>query len=95
MAKITTFKGYDSDSSAQRPDEKVLPNIVKARDSVPVKHPNCEGLGVRIVHPATPVPPVPSKPSNPFSRRIQDNPQFSTGTPNTLWVDIPSIWPIT
>tara|TARA_B100001167_G_C16691887_1_gene267407 strand:- start:264 stop:680 length:417 start_codon:yes stop_codon:yes gene_type:complete len=58
VAKITTFKGYDSDSSEQRPDEKVLPNIVTARDGVPVKYPNCEGLGVRIVHPANPKAPA-------------------------------------
>ena len=58
MSKITTFKGYDSDSSAQRPNERVLPNIVTARDGVPEKNPKCEGLGVRIVHPANPKAPA-------------------------------------
>ena len=58
MAKITTFKGYDRVSHTQKPSGKVLPNIVTARDGVPIKYPNCEGLGVRIVHPANPNAPA-------------------------------------
>ena len=58
MAKITMFKGYEGEPPFPKPEEKVLPNIVTAQDGVPVKYPDCDGLGVRIVHPANPNAPA-------------------------------------
>ena len=58
MAKITMFKGYEGVPPIPKPREKVLPNVVRAQDGVPVKYPDCEGIGVRIVHPANPKAPA-------------------------------------
>ena len=58
MAKITMFKGYEGEPPFPKPEEKVLPNIVTAQDGVPVKYADCDGLGVRIVHPANPNAPA-------------------------------------
>ena len=58
MAKITMFKGYEGEPPFPKPEEKVLPNIVTAQDGVPVKYPDCDGLGIRIVHPANPNAPA-------------------------------------
>ena len=64
MAKITQFKGYDGplpDDPAYhvpKPDVPPDPMIVNAQDGVPVKYPGCEGLGVRVVHPANPKAPA-------------------------------------
>ena len=58
MAKITMFKGYEGEPPIPKPREKVLPNVVRAQDGVPVKYPDCEGIGVRIVHPANPKAPA-------------------------------------
>ena len=58
MAKITMFKGYQGEPPFPKPREKVLPNVVSAQDGVPVKYPDCEGIGVRVVHPANPKAPA-------------------------------------
>ncbi len=58
MAKITMFKGYEGEPPIPKPKEKVLPNIVRVQDGVPVKYPDCEGIGVRVVHPANPKAPA-------------------------------------
>ena len=58
MAKITMFKGYEGVPPIPKPRENVLPNVVRAQDGVPVKYPDCEGIGVRIVHPANPKAPA-------------------------------------
>ena len=58
MAKITMFQGYEGEPPFPKPKEKILPNIVTAQEGVPVKYPDCEGLGVRIVHPANPNAPA-------------------------------------
>ena len=58
MAKITMIKGYEGEPPFPKPEEKVLPNIVTAQDGVPVKYPDCDGLGIRIVHPANPNAPA-------------------------------------
>ena len=52
MAKIQMFKGYQGKSPVPKPKALVKPNIVTVQDGVPVKYPGCEGIGVRIVHPA-------------------------------------------
>ena len=58
MAKITTFKSPEGEPPFPKPKGKVLPNIVTVQDGVPVKYPGCEGIGVRIVHPANPSAPA-------------------------------------
>ena len=58
MAKIEKYKGYDTDPPIPKPNEKVLPNIVTVRDGMPVTYPNCNGIGVRILHPSNPKAPA-------------------------------------
>ena len=58
MAKITMFTGYQGEPPFPKPREKVLPNVVSAQDGVPVKYPDCDGIGVRVVHPANPRAPA-------------------------------------
>ncbi len=58
MAKITDFKGYEGEPPIPKPDELVKPNIVTAQDGVPVRYSGCDGIGVRIVHPANPKAPA-------------------------------------
>jgi mannose-6-phosphate isomerase-like protein (cupin superfamily) len=58
MAKIQIFKGYEGDPPVPKPAETVRPNIVTVQDGVPVKYPGCEGIGVRVVHPANPKAPA-------------------------------------
>jgi mannose-6-phosphate isomerase-like protein (cupin superfamily) len=58
MAKIQMFKGYQGDPPVAKPAEPVQPNIVTVQDGVPVKYPGCEGIGVRVVHPANPKAPA-------------------------------------
>jgi mannose-6-phosphate isomerase-like protein (cupin superfamily) len=58
MAKIQMFKGYQGDPPVAKPAEPVQPNIVTVQDGVPVKYPGCEGIGVRVVHPANPNAPA-------------------------------------
>ena len=58
MAKIQDFKGYAGDENyvpkVPKPSTPVFPNIVSARDGVPVRYPGCDGIGIRIVHPVNP-----------------------------------------
>jgi mannose-6-phosphate isomerase-like protein (cupin superfamily) len=58
MAKIQMFKGYQGDPPFAKPDKPVQPNIVTVQDGVPVKYPDCDGVGVRVVHPANPKAPA-------------------------------------
>ena len=58
MAKITEFRGYQGEPPIPKPDKLVEPNVVTVRDGVPVKYPGCEGIGVRVVHPANPKAPA-------------------------------------
>ena len=58
MAKIQMFKGYQGDAPIPKPAEPVQPNIVTVKDGVPVKYPDCDGVGVRVVHPANPKAPA-------------------------------------
>jgi len=58
MAKITTFKGYQGDPPVAIPETPPPANVVTARDGVPVRYPGCDGIGVRIVHPANPKAPA-------------------------------------
>ena len=58
MAKITAFKGYEGEPPISKPSSVVQPNIVMPQDGVPVKYPGCDGIGVRLVHPANPAAPA-------------------------------------
>ena len=58
MAKITDFKGYEGEPPIPKPDELVKPNIVTVQDGVPVRYSGCDGIGVRVVHPANPKAPA-------------------------------------
>ena len=58
MAKIQMFKGYQGDPPFAKPDKPVQPNVVTVQDGVPVKYPDCDGVGVRVVHPANPKAPA-------------------------------------
>jgi len=58
MAKIATFKGYKGKPPIPKPDELVEPNVVTVQDGVAVKYPGCDGIGVRVVHPANPKAPA-------------------------------------
>lgn len=58
MAKITQFKGYEGAPPIPKPAEPVQPNVVTVQEGVPVKYPGCDGLGVRVVHPANPRAPA-------------------------------------
>ncbi len=58
MAKITQFKGYEGEPPIPKPDKPVSANVVTVQDGVPVKYSGCEGIGVRIVHPANPNAPA-------------------------------------
>ena len=56
MAKITEFKGYQSEALPTIPKPEVAPDpmIVTVQEGVPVVYPNCHGVGVRVVHPVNP-----------------------------------------
>jgi mannose-6-phosphate isomerase-like protein (cupin superfamily) len=62
MAKIQEFKGYAADRNyvpkIPRPARPVFPNVVTAQEGVPVRYPNCDGVGIRVVHPANPKAPA-------------------------------------
>ena len=54
MAKITMFKGYQGEPPIPKPAHQVQANVVTVQDGVPVKYSGCDGIGVRVVHPANP-----------------------------------------
>jgi mannose-6-phosphate isomerase-like protein (cupin superfamily) len=56
MAKFTTFKGYTPDRppSIPKPEDPPDPMIVTVQEGVPVVYPDCQGVGVRVVHPVNP-----------------------------------------
>ena len=58
MAKITMFEGYQGEPPVAKPATPPAANVVSARDGVPVKYPGCDGIGVRVVHPANPRAPA-------------------------------------
>ena len=58
MAKITTFKGYQGEPPIPKPAHQVQANVVTVQDGVPVRYSGCDGIGVRVVHPANPNAPA-------------------------------------
>ena len=58
MAKITMFKGYQGKPPIPKPAHQVQANVVTVQDGVPVKYSGCDGIGVRVVHPANPSAPA-------------------------------------
>lgn len=59
MAEFQKYKGYPSDAeqNVQKPDHLPDPIIVNVQDGVPVLYPECQGVGVRVVHPVNPKAP--------------------------------------
>jgi len=57
MAKIRMFKGYEGVPPIPKPKEPVQPNVVTVQEGVPVKYAECDGIGVRVVHPVNPKAP--------------------------------------
>ena len=59
MAKITEYRGYQSDEppSVPRPESPVDPRIVTVQDGLPLVFPSCHGVAVRVVHPTNPEAP--------------------------------------
>lgn len=57
MAKIRMFKAYEGEPPIPKPKELVQPNIVTVQDGIPVKYGDCDGIGVRVVHPSNPKAP--------------------------------------
>ena len=58
MAKIKMFKGYEGEPPIPKPKGQVQANVVTVQDGVPVKYPGCDGIGVRVGHPANPKAPA-------------------------------------
>ena len=57
MAKIEPFVGYEGEPPFPKPEQLVSPNVVTVADGKPVKYPDCDGVGVRVVHPSNPKAP--------------------------------------
>lgn len=58
MAEIKPFKGYPGPGKIPKPVEPVQPNIVTVQDGCPVHYGQCQGIGVRVVHPSNPKAPA-------------------------------------
>ncbi len=54
MTRIQHFQAAASEPPIPKPAELVLPHVVTVRDGLPIKFGDCDGLGVRIVHPTNP-----------------------------------------
>lgn len=54
MAKIKPFRPSTGEPPIPKPLEAVKPHVVTVQDGAPVKYPNCDGVGVRVVHPSNP-----------------------------------------
>jgi len=59
MARITMFVDYKSDKPplVPKPDYPIDPYIVSVLNGIPVRYPEFQGLGVRVVHPSNPKAP--------------------------------------
>jgi mannose-6-phosphate isomerase-like protein (cupin superfamily) len=58
-SQVPELVGYQTDEIPAIPksDPNVEPRVLSARDGVPVKYPNFDGLGIRVVHPVNPKAP--------------------------------------
>jgi len=45
---------YNKDEDGQKPDTPVPGHILTVQEGIPVKYPNCDGTGIRVVHPSNP-----------------------------------------
>lgn len=52
--KIRPFQPFKGEPGIPKPSELVQPHVVTVQDGVPVRYPDCDGVGVRIVHPSNP-----------------------------------------
>ena len=57
MTKNREYKPYEGEPPIPKPEKPVQPNIVTVQDGVPIKYPNFDGLGVRVLHPTNPKAP--------------------------------------
>ncbi len=57
MPRIASHKGYASTSSTPKPKKRVQPHVLTVRDGIPLRYANCDGVGVRVVHPSNPKAP--------------------------------------
>jgi mannose-6-phosphate isomerase-like protein (cupin superfamily) len=54
MTKIQPFKPFTGEPPIPKPSEPVKAHVVTVQDGMPVKYGDCEGIGVRVVHPSCP-----------------------------------------
>lgn len=52
--KIRPFQPFTGEPGIPKPEGIVEPHVVTVQDGVPVRYPDCDGVGVRVVHPSNP-----------------------------------------
>ena len=52
--KIRPFQPFTGEPGIPKPEGVVEPHVVTVQDGVPVRYPDCDGVGVRVVHPSNP-----------------------------------------
>jgi len=57
MPKIQTFKANQDKTPIPKPEKPVQPNVVTVQDGILKKYADCDGIGVRVVHPTNPKAP--------------------------------------
>ncbi len=57
MARTRIVEGYEDKPPISKPDEPVQPNVVTVQDGINVRYRDCDGVGVRVVHPSNPKAP--------------------------------------
>lgn len=57
MTRPIEVSVYSKATDGQKPDTPVPGHIVTVQDGIPVKYPNCDGTGIRVVHPSNPKAP--------------------------------------
>jgi mannose-6-phosphate isomerase-like protein (cupin superfamily) len=52
--KIRPFVPFKGEPGIPKPEVSPQPHVVTVQDGVPVRYPDCDGVGVRVVHPSNP-----------------------------------------
>jgi mannose-6-phosphate isomerase-like protein (cupin superfamily) len=52
--KIRPFVPFKGEPGIPKPAVSPQPHVVTVQDGVPVRYPDCDGVGVRVVHPSNP-----------------------------------------
>ncbi|MHB9034082.1 MAG: cupin domain-containing protein [Anaerolineae bacterium] len=52
--KIRPFQPFTGEPGIPKPPVPPEPHVVTVQDGVPVRYPDCDGVGVRVVHPSNP-----------------------------------------